>query len=267
LINVFLTKTQIMSYNNILVTTVNKAVIITINRESKMNALNIELLQEIKKAVLEAEKDKSIRGIIITGSGEKAFAAGADISEFAQFSVQQGTQMSADGHSVMKSIENCSIPVIAAVNGFALGGGCELAMCCHLRIASENARFGQPEVNLGVPPGYGGTQRLVQLIGKGKALELLITADMIKAPEALQLGLVNAVVPIADLKSKCLEIIDKIATKSPQAVAKVISCVNDYFVDGKDAMESEIEHFGNSFGTDEFIEGTTAFLEKRKANY
>jgi enoyl-CoA hydratase len=232
-----------------------------------MNALNIELLQEIKKAVLEAEKDKSIRGIIITGSGEKAFAAGADISEFAQFSVQQGTQMSADGHSVMKSIENCSIPVIAAVNGFALGGGCELAMCCHLRIASENARFGQPEVNLGVPPGYGGTQRLVQLIGKGKALELLITADMIKAPEALQLGLVNAVVPIADLKSKCLEIIDKIATKSPQAVAKVISCVNDYFVDGKDAMESEIEHFGNSFGTDEFIEGTTAFLEKRKANY
>jgi enoyl-CoA hydratase len=267
LINVFLTKTQIMSYNNILVTTVNKAVIITINRESKMNALNIELLQEIKKAVLEAEKDKSIRGILITGSGEKAFAAGADISEFAQFSVQQGTQMSADGHSVMKSIENCSIPVIAAVNGFALGGGCELAMCCHLRIASENARFGQPEVNLGVPPGYGGTQRLVQLIGKGKALELLITADMIKAPEALQLGLVNAVVPIADLKSKCLEIIDKIATKSPQAVAKVISCVNDYFVDGKDAMESEIEHFGNSFGTDEFIEGTTAFLEKRKANY
>ncbi len=260
-------KTPDMAYNNILVTTENKAVIITINRESKMNALNIELLQEIKEAVLLAEQDKNNRGIIITGSGEKAFAAGADISEFAQFSVQQGTQMSADGHAVMNTIENCSIPVIAAVNGFALGGGCELAMSCHLRIASENARFGQPEVNLGVPPGYGGTQRLVQLIGKGKALELLITADMIKAPEALQLGLVNAVVPFNELKSKCIEIIDKIATKSPQAVAKVIACVNDYFKDGIDGMTSEINHFGASFETPEFIEGTSAFLEKRMANY
>ena len=232
-----------------------------------MNALNIELLQEIKRAVLEAQNDSTIRGIIITGSGEKAFAAGADIAEFAQFTVQQGTQMSADGHSVMNTIENCRLPVIAAVNGFALGGGCELAMSCHMRIASENARFGQPEVNLGVPPGYGGTQRLVQLIGKGKALELLITADMIKAPEALQLGLVNEVVPLADLKTKCIEIIDKIATKSPQAVAKVIKCVNDYFNEGKDGMQTEIENFGTSFETSEFIEGTAAFLEKRTANY
>ena len=244
----FCQKLKIMSYNNILVTVENKALIITINRESKMNAHNIELLQEIKRAVLEAQNDSTIRGIIITGSGEKAFAAGADIAEFAQFTVQQGTQMSADGHSVMNTIENCRLPVIAAVNGFALGGGCELAMSCHMRIASENARFGQPEVNLGVPPGYGGTQRLVQLIGKGKALELLITADMIKAPEALQLGLVNEVVPLADLKTKCIEIID-------------------YFNEGKDGMQTEIENFGTSFETSEFIEGTAAFLEKRTANY
>lgn len=256
-----------MTYNNILSEKEGFIQIITINRESKMNALNIELLKEIKDAVQAAESDSDIRGLIITGAGAKAFAAGADISEFAQFTVQQGTQMSADGHEVMNTIERCSKPVIAAVNGFALGGGCELAMACHIRIASENARFGQPEVNLGVPPGYGGTQRLIQLIGKGKALELLITADMIKAPEALQLGLVNAVVPAEELLNTCKTMLEKIKSKSPLAIANVINCANAYFSEGVDGMKTEIECFGKSFETADFKEGTSAFLEKRTANF
>jgi enoyl-CoA hydratase len=256
-----------MTYNNILSEKEGFIQVITINRESKMNALNIELLGEIKLAVQAAEADADIRGMIITGSGAKAFAAGADISEFAQFTVHQGTQMSADGHAVMNTIEQCSKPIIAAVNGFALGGGCELAMACHLRIASENARFGQPEVNLGVPPGYGGTQRLIQLIGKGKALELLLTADMIKAPEALQLGLVNAVVPQEELLNTCKVLLEKIKSKSPMALSKVIECVNAYYTEGLDGMKTEIEVFGKSFETSDFKEGTSAFLEKRTANF
>ncbi len=263
----FLRKNQKMSYQHILSEKEGHVQLIILNRESKLNALNIELLAELKAAVSEAEKDIDIRGIIITGAGSKAFAAGADIAEFAQFSVQEGTKMSADGHAVMNTIENCSKPVIAAVNGFALGGGCELAMACHMRIASENARFGQPEVNLGVPPGYGGTQRLVQLIGKGKALELLMTGDMIKADEALSLGLVNQVVPQEELLNTCRMLLDKIRTKSPQAVHKVIQCVNAFFAEGKDGMQTEIELFGNSFETTEFAEGTSAFLEKRSPSF
>jgi enoyl-CoA hydratase len=254
-------------YNNIITAKENAILTITINRENKLNALNIETLQEIKAAVTAANADKEVAGIIITGSGVKAFAAGADISEFADFNVKQGTQMSADGHLVMNTIEQSGKPVIAAVNGFALGGGCELAMACHMRIASENAKFGQPEVNLGVPPGYGGTQRLIQLVGKSKAVELLLTADAIGANEAMEYGLVNDVVPIEDLLPRCNEILTKIAAKSPVAIAKVIKCVNDYFQDGKDGLKTEIEEFGHAFGTKDFKEGTTAFLNKRKAAF
>jgi enoyl-CoA hydratase len=254
-------------YNNILTANDNGIMTITINREPKLNALNIETLQEIKAAVTAANSDREVSGIIITGSGTRAFAAGADISEFTNFDVKQGTKMSADGHAVMNAVEQSGKPVIAAVNGFALGGGCELAMACHLRIASENAKFGQPEVNLGVPPGYGGTQRLIQLIGKGKAMELLLTADSIGANEAMEYGLVNDVVPIEDLLPRCTEILNKIAGKSPVAIAKVIKCVNDHFQDGRDGLKTEIEEFGHAFGTKDFREGTDAFLNKRKAAF
>lgn len=254
-------------YNNITTATEDSIFTISINRESKLNALNIETLQEIKAAVIEANKDKQVSGIIITGAGNKAFAAGADISEFVNFSVSEATKMSADGHDVMNTVEGSAKPVIAAVNGFALGGGCELAMACHLRIASENAKFGQPEVNLGVPPGYGGTQRLVQLVGKSKGMELLLTADSIGANEAMEYGLVNDVVPIEDLLPRCVELLKKIGGKSPSAVAKVIKCVNDMFNDGKDGFKTEIEEFGHAFGTQDFKEGTSAFLNKRKAAF
>jgi enoyl-CoA hydratase len=254
-------------YQNIICNQEGGILTITINRESKLNALNIDTLREIKEAVIAANSDKEVTGIIITGSGAKAFAAGADISEFVNFNVEQATKMSADGHSTMNTIEQSGKPVIAAVNGFALGGGCELAMSCHMRIASENAKFGQPEVNLGVPPGYGGTQRLIQLIGKGKAVELLLTADAIGANEAMEYGLVNDVVPIEDLIPRCTEILNKIASKSPKAVATVITCINAHFEDGKDGFKTEIEQFGKAFGTIDFKEGTDAFLNKRKANF
>lgn len=254
-------------YQNILINTEDSVMTITINRENKLNALNIETLREIKEAVIAANQDKEVSGIVLTGAGQKAFAAGADISEFVNFNVEQATQMSADGHSTMNTIEQSSKPVIAAVNGFALGGGCELAMSCHIRIASENAKFGQPEVNLGVPPGYGGTQRLIQLIGKGKATELLLTADAIGANEAMEYGLVNDVVPIEDLLPRCYEILKKIGSKSPVAVGMVIKCINAHFEDGKDGFKTEIDEFGKAFGTDDFKEGTSAFLNKRKAEF
>lgn len=252
---------------NILTETENGILIITINRESKLNALNIQTLQEIRQAVNDAATNKNIGGIIITGAGKKAFAAGADISEFVEFTPKQGNNMSADGHEVMNAIENCPKVVVAAVNGFALGGGCELAMACHLRIASENAKFGQPEVNLGLPPGYGGTQRLIQLVGKGKATEMLLTADAIGANEAHEYGLVNEVVPLDDLMARCQEIVSKIASKSPSAVSKVIECINAHFAEGKDGFLKEIEEFGHAFGTNDFKEGTDAFLNKRKAAF
>lgn len=254
-------------YENILVGKEQGICTITINRENKLNALNIQTLQEIKAAVTEANSDKSIGGIIITGMGSKAFAAGADISEFVNFTPKQGNNMSAEGHEVMNTIESSGKPVIAAVNGFALGGGCELAMACHMRIASENAKFGQPEVNLGVPPGYGGTQRLIQLIGKGKATELLLTGDAIGANEAHEYGLVNEVLPIEDLLPRCQQILTKIAGKSPSAIAKVIKCINAHFAKGTDGYLTEIEEFGHAFGTKDFKEGTDAFLNKRKASF
>lgn len=256
-----------MSYLHLLTQKEGNAFIIKINRESKLNALDIDTLQEIKYAVLSVQNDPEVRGIILTGVGTKAFAAGADISEFAGFNVKQGTQMSEDGHSVMNTIETSAIPVIAAVNGYSLGGGCELAMACHIRVASENARFGQPEINLGLPPGYGGTQRLVQLVGKGKSLEMLLTAEPINAQEALSLGLVSKVVPMEELMNTCHDYINKFATKSPSAISMVISCINDHFKGTFPGFEKEISEFGRSFETKDFKEGTTAFLEKRKPNF
>ncbi len=238
---------------------------ITIDRADKMNALNIALIEELGQAIEEVYENDQIYGAIITGDGEKAFAAGADIAEFANFSPVEGRQMSEKGHAVFNRIEACPKPIVAAVNGFALGGGCELAMACHMRIASEQARFGQPEVNLGIIPGYGGTQRLPLLIGKGKAMELIMTADMVKADEALRLGLVNHVVESGELMAKCEEILQKIFSKGPAAIAGVIRCVNAF--QKADGYPLEIEGFAGCFGTDEFKEGTTAFVEKRKASF
>ncbi len=256
-----------MTYNNLLTQIEEGILFITINRPSKLNALNMELLQEVGHIFANEVLDDAVKGVIMTGSGEKAFAAGADISEFAQFTVEQGKKLSADGHAIMKSIELCPKPVIAAVNGFALGGGCELAMACHMIIASENAKFGQPEVNLGVIPGYGGTQRLVQRIGRSKGIELLMSGDMISGEEAARLGLANYVVPAEELIEKSKWLINRIAKKSPRAVAEVVKTVDALYRDGMDGFAEEIDAFGRCFGTAEFIEGTTAFMEKRKPSF
>lgn len=256
-----------MSYQNILTKTEKGILTITINRPDKLNALNTHTLSEIKDAMHHAYGNDEVKGVIITGAGEKAFVAGADISEFTGLTVENGRKLSASGHEIFNLIENCPKPVIAAVNGFALGGGCELAMACHMRVASENAKFGQPEVNLGLIPGYGGTQRLIQLIGKTKAAELLMTADMIKAEEAFRLGLVNYVVPQDQLISKCLEILEKIKSKAPYAIGQIVKCVNAYFKDGIDGLQFEINAFGDCCGTEDFKEGTEAFLNKRKADF
>ncbi len=253
--------------SNILTSSEKGIFTITINRPDKLNALNYQTIQEIGAAVKQAEGDGSIKGIIITGSGNKAFVAGADISEFAGFSREEGKKLSADGGRVFDSIEQCTKPVIAAVNGFALGGGCELAMSCHIRIASTNAKFGQPEVKLGVIPGYGGTQRLVQLIGKGKALEYLMSAEMIGAEDALYYRLVNYVTAPEQLLEKSREILEKITAQSPNAIASVIRCVNAYYSKDIDGFKFEIDEFGNCFGTADFKEGVKAFMEKRKPEF
>ncbi len=240
---------------------------ITINREDKLNALNIQTLSDIKNAVLSIYENNSVRGVILTGKGTKAFAAGADIAEFANFSVEEGTKMSEEGHAVLRAIDHCPKPVVAAINGFALGGGNELAMSCHVRVAVERAKFGQPEVNLGITPGYAGTQRLAQLIGKGRALEFLMTGDMMDAQTALNYGLVNHVVPADQLMIKAEEILNKIKSKAPMAIASVIRCVNAYYEKRADGNNVEINEFGNFFGSEDFIEGTKAFLEKRPAKF
>lgn len=240
--------------------------LITINREDKMNALTIGLIKEIGQEIKRLQSENDIRGVVLTGKGSKAFAAGADIAEFANFSAIESKEMSSSGHDVFNSIESSTKPVIAAVNGFALGGGCELAMACHVRICSDNAKFGQPEVNLGVPPGYGGTQRLAQIIGKGRALDMLISAKTIDAETSLQYGLVSAVVPQDELLESALTYISKLTHKSPHAIAEVIRCTNALY-SKKDGFEVEIDSFSNSFETADFKEGTSAFLEKRKPNY
>jgi enoyl-CoA hydratase len=253
------------TFENVLYKSENGICTITINRPDKLNALNRKTILEIGEAMKMAQSDTTIKGIVITGIGPKSFVAGADISEFIGLTAEEGKAMAQDGQTIFKSIEDSSKPVIAAVNGFALGGGCELAMSCHMRIASENAKFGQPEVNLGLIPGYGGTQRLVQYIGKSKASELLMTADLIGAQEALQLGLINYVTTAELLIPKCNEILEKIKSKSPVALEGIIRSVNAFYTDGIDGFKKEVEEFGICFGTEDFKEGTSAFLEKRKA--
>jgi enoyl-CoA hydratase len=255
-----------MNFENILVTIENNIGQITINRPSKLNALNVATIQELHNAFKNLESKEEVCVIIITGEGEKAFVAGADIAEFAHFSVEEGAQLAAQGQELLFDfVENLKTPVIAAVNGFALGGGLELAMACHFRIASENAKMGLPEVSLGVIPGYGGTQRLPQLIGKGRAMELIMTAGMIDAETAKNYGLVNHVVPQSELLEFTKSIAIKIIRNSPMAISKAIKAINANYKDGVNGFETEIKNFGKCFGTEDFKEGTTAFLEKRKA--
>lgn len=257
-----------MSYKNILVEENKGITTIRINRPNKLNALNKETIQELHEAFKEEEEDGDTKVIILTGSGEKAFVAGADISEFANFSVAEGTKLAGKGQELLFDfIENMSKPVIAAVNGFALGGGLELAMSCHFRLASDNAKMGLPEVSLGVIPGYGGTQRLPQLVGKGRAMEMIMTAGMIDANKALDYGLVNHVVPQAELIPLCEKIANRIANNSLVAIKSAIRAINANYKDGVNGFEVEIEEFGNCFDTNDFTEGTTAFLQKRKADF
>ena len=257
-----------MHFNNILISRKEGVTTITINRPKKLNALNKETIEELHQAFKNADADNETRVIILTGSGEKAFVAGADISEFAHFDVEEGAKLSRQGQELLFDyIENLSIPVIAAVNGFALGGGLELAMSCHFRIASDNAKMGLPEVSLGLIPGYGGTQRLPQLVGKGKAMEMIMTAGMITAEDALKSGLVNHLVTQEELLPLAKKIASKIMNNSSTAIASAIKAVNANFMKGVNGYQVEIQEFGNCFGTDDFEEGTTAFLEKRKANF
>ena len=257
-----------MNYENILVELENSIQVITINRPSKLNALNNATIEELSHVLVAADNEASIRVVIITGAGEKAFVAGADISEFSEFSVEEGKNLSKKGHDQLFSrIDQMKTPVIAAVNGFALGGGLELAMAAHVRIFSENARVGLPETSLGVIPGYGGTQRLAQIAGKGRAMEMVLSAKMIDAATALNYGITNKVVPLGELIEAAKKMAKKIIKNSPMAIAKAIQCINANYTSGVDGLEFEVNAFGDCFGTSDFKEGTSAFLEKRKADF
>jgi enoyl-CoA hydratase len=257
-----------MNFENIIISSENGIGQITINRPSKLNALNVATIKELHDGLESLDTNPEIRVIIITGEGEKAFVAGADISEFANFSIEEGAQLAQQGQELLFDfVENLKTPVIAAVNGFALGGGLELAMACHFRIASDNAKMGLPEVSLGVIPGYGGTQRLPQLVGKGRAMEMIMTAGMVTAEEAYRAGLVNHVVPQAELLDFTKSIAQRIMKNSPVAIGKAIKAINANYKDGVDGFQTEIRNFGKCFGTEDFKEGTTAFLEKRKADF
>lgn len=257
-----------MHYKNLSLTINNQVLLMVINREEKLNALNKATLSELHIALVKAQEDKAIKGIIITGAGEKAFVAGADISEFSSFNKEEGKQLAKDGHEkVFNLIANSKKPIIAAINGFALGGGLELALACHIRIATTNAKMGLPEVSLGLIPGYGGTQRLTQLVGKGKAMELILTADMITAAQALSIGLVNKIVPQENLEASCLEMMEKILTRSTLAISAAIEAINAALDSQKNGFEVEIAAFGNCFNSADFKEGVAAFLEKRKPKF
>lgn len=257
-----------MEFENIITEIKNRVLYITINRENKLNALNKFTICELHEAFEGAFNNPEVSGVIITGAGAKAFVAGADISEFDGRDVAAGTAVARDNQAlVFDLIANGNKPVIAAINGFALGGGLELALACHIRIAAETARMGLPEVTLGLIPGYGGTQRLTQLVGKGKALEMILTADMITAADALQYGLVTHVVSPEALLSKAEELMFKITSRAPLALASAIRAVNAGLTDGVNGYETEIEEFGKCFGTEDFKEGVAAFLEKRKAEF
>ncbi|HWS59439.1 MAG TPA: enoyl-CoA hydratase-related protein [Flavobacterium sp.] len=257
-----------MALENIILENEKGIATIFINRPEKLNALNKATIQELHDTLKLIDENPNVRVIIITGSGQKAFVAGADIAEFAHFSVEEGARLAANGQQLLFDfIENMNTPVIAAINGFALGGGLELAMACHIRIASENAKMGLPETSLGVIPGYGGTQRLPQLIGKGRAMEMIMTAGMIDAETAKSYGLVNHVVPQDELFSAYMNIATRIMKNSPVAISKAIEAVNANYISGVNGFDVEIKNFGDCFATDDFKEGTTAFLEKRKANF
>ncbi|MGB3618793.1 MAG: enoyl-CoA hydratase-related protein [Catalinimonas sp.] len=238
--------------------------VLTVNRPEKLNPLNVATIEEIREAMLHVCESRVIRGLIITGAGEKAFVAGADIEEVAKLNEVNGRKFAERGQEVFALVEECNKPVIAAVNGWALGGGCELAMACHLRVAAPNARFGLPEVTLGILPGYGGTQRLTQLVGKGRALEMMLTGEPVKAGVAKDIGLVNRVVETpAELLPYCEELMRKITTKAPLAVGRIIDCVNAY-QNGENGYQTEANSFANCCKSEDFQEGTKAFLEKRK---
>jgi len=257
-----------MSYENILSENKDGVCYITINRPKQLNALNGATIVELNKAIIKADNDNTVRCIILTGADTKAFVAGADIKEFAKFDINQGESLARQGQKLLFDLlENATTPSIAAINGFALGGGLELAIACHIRIASDNAKMGMPEVSLGVIPGYGGTQRLAHLVGKGKAMEMITTAGMLSAEEAQQWGLVNHICSQDELIPMAEKIALKIKRNSPKAISKAIKAVNAGFTDGINGFDVEISEFGSCFETPEFIEGTTAFMEKRKANF
>ena len=255
-------------YENISVNLSAGIAVLTINRPKQLNALNKRTIEEAHAALKEMESDNEVAVVILTGAEEKAFVAGADIKEFADFTIAQGGSLAKNGQDLLFNlVEHYPKPVIAAVNGFALGGGLELAMSAHIRIASANAKMGLPEVSLGVIPGYGGTQRLAQLVGKGKANELIFTAGMISADEAFRCGLVNAVVEQDALMEAAMRMASKILRNSPMAIRAAIRAVNAGYTSGVNGYEVEIEEFAKCFGTEEFKEGTNAFIEKRKANF
>ena len=256
-----------MTYQNLISEVKENILYITINREKALNALNKETLAELADVIAFAGENDEVRGVILTGTGEKAFVAGADIKEFSDYSGKQGEELAKHGQeNVFDAIEKSPKPFIAAINGFALGGGLELAMACHIRIASDNAKLGLPEVSLGLIPGYGGTQRLTQLVGKGKAIELITTANMIGAIEAVKIGLVNYTVPQADLIPKAEEILNVIKLRAPLAIAAAIKSVNAS-INEHNGYQTEIEEFGKCFETTDFKEGVSAFVEKREAKF
>lgn len=257
-----------MEYSNIIIENNSGIVTLTINRPKALNALNRLTIADIDSFFTEGYKEiEDLKGVIITGAGEKSFIAGADIKEFEGLDEEKGKKLSATGHVAFNKIENFHVTVIAAINGFSLGGGNELAMACHLRIAGEKARFGQPEAKLGLIPGYGATQRLVALIGKTKAMELLLTADMIGAEEAERLGLVNKVVPVGTEVEEATKMLTKIAGMAPLAVQETIRTVNAYGMPDRGGYQLEIEKFGHLMATEDFKEGASAFVEKRRAEF
>jgi enoyl-CoA hydratase len=257
-----------MTYEILKIEEENGIILVTINREKALNALNYQTFSELDYLFgTDLAQRIDFKGVIVTGAGEKAFVAGADIKEFSTLDASKGSMLSKRGQDIFFKIERFHRPVIAAVNGFALGGGCELALACHLRIAGEKARFGLPEVNLGIIPGYGGTQRLVNYVGKTKAMELILTTDMIDANEALRLGLVNAVVEAGQEVEKAKAMLMKIGEKAPVAVANVIKAINAVFEKEVNGYEIEYNAFGEICETEDFKEGAAAFVEKRKANF
>jgi enoyl-CoA hydratase len=255
-----------MNYETIRIEKRDRIAFVTIHRPDKLNALNAQTKSELKELFLGLRNDPDVDAVILTGSGEKAFAAGTDIKELTELDEQKGKTFSEGGQEVFNLIENLGKPVIAAINGYALGGGAELALACHIRIASENAKFGQPEVNLGIIPGYGGTQRLARLVGKGRATEMILTGDQVNAQEALNIGLVNKVVPLADLLKTSESMAQKIIGKGQVAVKLALMAVNathEMSLASGQAYEAEL--FGRCCASEDFKEGTAAFLEKRKA--